>query len=79
MITAMDTLGSVWISLLQVNTNTQVMEMYMTHLMQTLDKQRKNWRSNTIILMDGAPYHTSEVMMEFFEDFQVPIMLTGPH
>ena len=32
-----------------------------------------------MILLDGAPYHTSEVMMEFFKEHQVPVMFTGPH
>ena len=55
------------------------MEMFYTHFLRLLDKERKNWRSNTVILQDGAPYHTSRDMMEFYEEHQVPLMLTGPH
>ena len=29
--------------------------------------------------MDGAPYHQSVAMLEFYEEHQVPIMFTGPH
>ena len=55
------------------------MEMFYCHLLKLLDKKSKNWRSNTIILQDGAPYHHSSTMMNFYRDNQVPIMFTGPH
>ena len=30
-------------------------------------------------MMDGAPYHTSAPMMEFYRKNLVPVMFTGPH
>ena len=53
--------------------------MYFTNLLKILDKKGKGWRQYTVILLDGAPYHTSDVMMKFFKEYQVPVMFTGPH
>ena len=79
MITAIDTNGSLYISLLQANSNSNVMEMFYTHFLKLLEKKSKNWRDNTIILQDGAPYHHSSPMMDFYKENQVPVMFTGPH
>ena len=57
MIAAIDTLGNAYMTLTQVNTNSQVMAMYFKFLSAKLDKERPNWRMNTIVLMDGASYH----------------------
>ena len=37
------------------------------------------WRSNTVILLDNATYHTSEYMMEKLRQFQVPVLFSGPY
>ena len=79
MITGLDTRGSVYISLLQANSNSSVMQMFFNCLLTKLDSERKNWRIYTVILLDGAPYHTSAPMMEFFRENQVPVLFTGPH
>ena len=55
------------------------MEMFFVGLLEQLDSENKNWRNSTIILMDGAPYHTSKAMMEFYKEYLVPVMFTGPH
>ena len=79
MITGLDSRGSLYISLLQANSNSEVMEMFFVHLLKILDSKRKGWRRDTVILLDGAPYHRSAIMLDFFEDNQVPIIFTGPH
>jgi len=79
MIVALDSAGQVYASLLQANSNSSVMEMFFTHLIRHLDSKNQHWRKETIIMLDGAPYHQSNLMMEFYEDHQVPIMFTGPH
>jgi transposase len=55
------------------------MEMYFSRLIEHLDSQRRQWRKDTIILLDGAPYHTSAAMMEFYQKHCIPVMFTGPH
>jgi len=79
MITGLDSTGQVFFSLLQANSNSSVMEMFLTRLLEQLDAERKDWRTYTLIMMDGAPYHMSAVMMAFYERNKVPVIFTGPH
>jgi hypothetical protein len=50
--------GEVFFALTQVNTDASVMQLYLHHLSETLDAERPTWRENTVILLDGARYHT---------------------
>ena len=59
MITGLDTRGNVYLSALQANSNSSIMEMFFVRLLEVLDSKDRNWRSNHLILMDGAPYHMS--------------------
>ena len=44
MITAIDTNGQVYVSLLQANSNSGVMEMFYSKFLKMLDQEDKNWR-----------------------------------
>ena len=79
MITGLDSTGKVFFSLLQANSNSSVMEMFLVRLLEQLDAERKDWRTYTLIMMDGAPYHMSQAMMAFYEKNKVPVIFTGPH
>ena len=79
MITALDTNGEVYLSLLQSNSNSQVMELQIRQLVLQLDKQRKNWRDDTVIMLDNAKYHTSASMLNLLEGLNIPVLFTGPH
>ena len=57
MILAIDSLGNAYFSLLQCNTNEKIMEIFFKNLVSKLDFERNGWRSDTIILLDNAPYH----------------------
>ena len=45
----------VYLSLVQANSNSSVMELYYSTLIKLLDKKQPGWRSSTIILTDNAP------------------------
>ena len=79
MITGLESTGKVFISLLQANSNSSVMEMFLIRLLEQLDRERKDWRTYTLLMMDGAPYHMSAAMMAFYKQNRVPIIFTGPH
>ena len=79
MFLAIDSNGKTYLTLLQSNTNNKIIEIYLRQLVLKLDKEDKNWRSNTVILLDGAPYHTSENTLELMEGLRVPVLFTGPH
>jgi hypothetical protein len=50
------------------------MRLFMKELIIRLDFEDKKWRSNTVLVWDGAGYHTSKEMMEFLENQQVPLL-----
>ena len=59
MIIGFDTLGNIYASFIQVNTNTKIMAIYLRELVKKLDRDRPRWRLDTVITMDNAPYHVS--------------------
>ena len=65
LIAALDIEGRVYFSLTQDNTDQNVMLVFLRHLILTLDEERPNWRGDTIILLDGARYHTGEKIRDY--------------
>jgi hypothetical protein len=60
MILALDSEGTVYGCLTQVNTDSKIMGLYLKELVKVLDKKDVNWRKNHFLLVDGAKYHQSE-------------------
>ena len=79
MIVALDTLGNVYLSLTQSNTNSQIIDIFFRQLAQKLNKERSDWRNDTVIILDNATYHTCPASLKLFESLRIPIMFTGPH
>ena len=79
LIAGIDTTGNIYVSLTQTNSNSMVMDMFFRHLVIKLDKERKNWREDTVIILDNAPYHTSESSLKTYESLNIPILFTGPN
>ena len=55
------------------------MEIFLRQLVLKLDQEDANWRDNTIILIDNAPYHTSESTVELMAGLSIPVLYTAPH
>ena len=79
MFLGLDTEGKTYLSLLQSNTNNRVMEIFLRQLVLKLDHEDADWRDNTILLLDNAPYNISDSTLELMEGFQIPILFTSPH
>ena len=47
--------------------------------MLKLDQEDAEWRTNTVILLDNAAYHTSDSTLNLMQGLQIPILFTGPH
>ena len=62
LIVAMDTEGEVYASFTQVNTDAEVFRLYISNLARQLDADRPHWRNDTVILLDGAKYHTKPML-----------------
>ena len=39
------------------------MDIYFRALVKQLDKERAQWREDTVIILDNAPYHNSKATM----------------
>ena len=46
--------GNMWMSLTTCSTNSEIMMLFMTRLASELTKQSKDWRGNTVFLLDGV-------------------------
>ena len=55
------------------------MDSFFRHLDAKLEKERKNWKKDTVIIMDNAPYHTSGEMFATLQSLNLPILFLGPH
>ena len=79
MIAGLDTRGKVYLSLVQSNSSNKIMEIFFHQLVKKLDRERRDWRKDTVIIIDNAPYHTSNGCLKVFESLDLPILFTGPH
>ena len=64
---------------MQANSNNKTMEIFFQQLVHVLDKENKDWRKDTLIVLDNAPYHTSAATLGVFRRLKLPISFTGPH
>ena len=55
------------------------MELFFSELIRTLDELRPGWKKSHVLLLDGASYHRSKTILNFFRDHQLPIMFTGSY
>lgn len=53
LITAVDQLGNVWISLTQSNSNKSMMGVFMQHFCRKMDQRNAHWRNSHVLLWDG--------------------------
>ena len=59
MIVAMDNCGDIYLSLMQANSNSDTFCLFLSHLIEELDRDRPNWKRDTVMQLDGARYHTT--------------------
>ena len=53
--------------------------LFLTNLAQILDNEDPNWRDNTVILWDNAPYHTSDDTKVIIHQLGLQIIYSGPY
>jgi hypothetical protein len=79
MLTAVDSLGNLYIALAQSNSNQSMMSLFWKSLVLKLDKERPGWRTNTIWTMDGAAYHSCDGALNILKQLKIPVLMQGPH
>ncbi len=55
------------------------MDLFFKELAMKLDKDRPNWRQQTIILLDNASYHCSKETIAMLKTQRIPTMFLGPY
>lgn len=78
LILGFDSSGDVYLALTQVNTDHKVMQLYLSQLAEALDIERPTWRDDTVVLLDGARYHTCQSTRDHIKHLRMPVMFSGP-
>ena len=55
------------------------MLMFLSRLAIVLSEEKKDWRDNTILLLDGAPYHKSEEVRSHLIKLGVKVVFSSPY
>ena len=76
---AMDTEGEVFYSLTQMNTDRHTKRVMLSELCKALDSDRPEWREDSIILMDNAPYNKTPEVTSFIKQMRIPMLFAGPY
>ena len=78
LIAAVDTLGHVYVSFSQSNTNAWTFMLFMQELVLVLDAEDKDWRANTVILLDNATYHRARTFVAYTKLEKIPLIYASP-
>ena len=79
LILAIDSEGHIWYSLTQVNTDSDVMTMFLRKLMSQLDLERPGWVDSSTVLLDNASWHVNRVMKQRLARIELPVIFSGPY
>ena len=79
MIVAMDTVGHVYASLTQVNTDTAVMVSFISRLATVLTREDANWRRDSVLVLDGAKYHKTPDVRLLLRRLGINHIISGPY
>ena len=52
---------------------------FLTYLVKQLDIERPSWRDDTILLLDGARYHTGSQVREYMRKLELEVIWSGPY
>ena len=79
LIAVLDTEGNIYFSLTQANTDQNVMLAFLVKLVEQLDLERPGWRDDTVILLDGACYHTGTDIREYLRKLNLDVIWSVPY
>lgn len=55
------------------------MKVFLSQLSSKLDVERPGWREDSVVMLDGAPYHVCQEMRTHIMMLKMPILFTGPY
>ena len=79
LIAALDSDGKVYFALTHAITDSDVIASFLKRLCDSISVFDPNWRDNSVILLDGARYHTSEETRSTIKKLRLPVIFSGPY
>jgi transposase len=79
MIVGLDNSGEVYLSLVQGNSNSKIMEIFFHNLCRKLEKENPNFRENLVLLLDNAAYHTCPATLAVIKKLKLQVLFTDPN
>ena len=76
---AICTEGKLYCSLCQINTDHNVFCLFISKLATKLTAEDKNWRDNTLLLIDGAKYQTCEESIRYMKQLGFKVCISAPY
>lgn len=76
---AICTQGKLYCSLLQLNTDQNVFCVFISKLVAKLTSEDRNWRDNSLILIDGARYQTSDESIRYMKSLGLKVCISAPY
>ena len=55
------------------------MLVFLQHLVEQLDLSRPSWRDDTVLLLDGAKYHTGSRVREYLRKLDLQVLWSAPY
>ena len=55
------------------------MLVYLQYLVEQLDLERPSWKEETVLLLDGAKYHTGSRVREYLRKLELTVIWSGPY
>ena len=62
-----------------MNTDSDVFLLFLRRLCDRLTTEDRQWKQNTVVLVDGATYHRSDAVREFLRKSKVRAVLSVPY
>ena len=53
--------------------------MFFCRLIKHFNRFKRNWRSNTIFMLDNASYHKGQFIQRCFLELKICVMYLGPY
>ena len=78
-IAAVDNFGGLYCSVAQANSDQDLFCLFLSHLVAKLSSEDPAWRSNTILLLDNASWHHTEMVLNQLQLQGIDHIFLGPY
>ena len=79
LLAALDTDGRTYFAVSQSTTDQPAFGTFLHYLARVLDAEDPEWREHSLILLDGASYHTRKEIYKAMAVLNLPIVFAGPY